>query len=121
MTIGQRIKARREELGMSQEELAFKIGYRSRSSINKIELDVQQLTQRKIRAIADALNVTANYILGISDDDMPIPCELYNICYDVGGCDLVQKFSMLDADDRQDIIDLIDSKLSRDKYKNSEV
>ena len=36
MTIGQRIKVRREELNMSQEELAKRIGYKSRSSINKI-------------------------------------------------------------------------------------
>ena len=40
MTIGQRIKVRREELNMSQEELAKRIGYKSRSSINKIELDL---------------------------------------------------------------------------------
>ena len=39
MTIGQRVKIRREELGMSQEELAKKIGYKSKSSINKIELE----------------------------------------------------------------------------------
>ena len=37
MEIGDRIRKKREELGMSQEELAKKIGYRSRSSINKIE------------------------------------------------------------------------------------
>lgn len=67
MTIGERIKLKREELGMSQEELAEKIGYKSRSSINKIELDRQQLTQKKIKVIADALGVTANYVLGIED------------------------------------------------------
>ncbi len=67
MTIGERIKLKREELGMSQEELAEKIGYKSRSSVNKIELDRQQLTQKKIKAFADALGVTANYILGIED------------------------------------------------------
>ena len=37
MTIGERIKLRREELQMTQEELAQKLGYKSRSSINKIE------------------------------------------------------------------------------------
>ena len=68
MTIGERIKLKREELGMSQEELAEKIGYKSRSSINKIELDRQQLTQKKIKVFADALGVTANYILGIEDE-----------------------------------------------------
>ena len=64
MTIGDRIKARREELGMSQEDLALKIGYKSRSSINKIEQDSRKLTQSKIKAIADALTTTPSYIMG---------------------------------------------------------
>ena len=55
MTIGQRVKIRREELGMSQEELATKVGYKSKSSINKIELGFRVLTQSKIKVIADAL------------------------------------------------------------------
>ena len=38
MELYKRIKARREELGMSQEELATKLGYKSRSTINKIEM-----------------------------------------------------------------------------------
>ena len=67
MSIGQRIKSRREELGMSQEELAHRIGYKSKSSINKIELDIQQLRQSKIKQIADALETTTDYIMGWSE------------------------------------------------------
>ena len=37
MTFGERVKEKREELGMTQEELAGKLGYKSRASINKIE------------------------------------------------------------------------------------
>ena len=37
MTIGERIKRKRIELNMSQDELAKKVGYKSRSSIQKIE------------------------------------------------------------------------------------
>ncbi len=62
MTIGERIKARRDELGMSQEELAHKIGYKSKTSINKIELGIQELRQSKIKQIADALQTTPAYI-----------------------------------------------------------
>ena len=54
MEIGERIKKRREELGMSQEELAQKAGYKSRSSINKIEIDGRGLPQSKIVNIASA-------------------------------------------------------------------
>lgn len=72
MTIGERIKQRRKELGMSQEELAQKVGYKSRTSINKIELDERNLTQRKIKIIADALETTPEYIMGWSNLTMSI-------------------------------------------------
>ena len=68
MTIGERIKLRREELQMTQEELAQKLGYKSRSSINKIELGGNELTQRKITDIAHALQTTPSYIMGWLDD-----------------------------------------------------
>ena len=64
MTIGERIKQRRIELGMSQEQLAHKLGYKSRSSVNKIELGGQNLTQPKIESIAKALDTTPDYIMG---------------------------------------------------------
>ena len=105
---------------MSQEELAHKTGYKSRSSINKIELDIQQLTQRKIKAIADALNTTVNYILGIDDEVQQQEkelCDLFSLCYGKAAYIAVQKFLKLDADDRQDIVDLMDSKLKREKYQ----
>ena len=63
-TIGDRIKARRLELDMSQDELARLVGYKSRSSINKIESDGRLLPQRKIMEIATALNTPPAYIRG---------------------------------------------------------
>ncbi len=64
MKIGERIKYRREELGLSQDELARRLGYKSRSSINKIENDASGLPQTKIAAIAAALQTTPAYIMG---------------------------------------------------------
>ena len=69
MTIGERIRKLREELDISQEELALKLGYKSRSSINKIESGQQNLTQPKIRAIANALSTTPSYIMGWDDEN----------------------------------------------------
>ena len=63
-SIGYRIKKRREELEMSQEELALRLGYKSRSSIAKIEKDGRELPQKKIAAIAEALKTTPSYIMG---------------------------------------------------------
>ena len=69
MTIGERIKHRREELGLSQDELARLVGYKSRSSINKIELGFRDLTQSKIKKIADALQTSPSYIMGWLDEE----------------------------------------------------
>ena len=64
MILGARIKQRREELGLSQEELAKKIGYKSRSTINKIEMGINDITQTKILAFANALQTTPAYLMG---------------------------------------------------------
>lgn len=75
LDIGERIKIRREKLKMSQDELAKRIGYKSRSSINKIELGHYNLTQSKIKAIADALETTPAYIMGWEELDETVDLE----------------------------------------------
>lgn len=59
MTVGQKIKTRREELKMSQEELAQKCGYKSRSSINKIEmsrdLPLKKVNMKKLPRVAPSI------------------------------------------------------------------
>jgi transcriptional regulator with XRE-family HTH domain len=67
MTIGERIKNRREELGITQDELARKCGYKSRSSINKIELS-RDLPLKKVSLMADALQTTPADLMGWSDE-----------------------------------------------------
>lgn len=74
-TIGSRIRNRHEELGLSQDELGKRLGYKSRSSINKIELDQRSLTQSKIKAIADALETTPSYIMGWNEPDVKLDEE----------------------------------------------
>ncbi len=68
MTIGQRVKARRVQLGMTQLELAQKLGYGSKATIARIEADSRNLKQSKIKAIADALDTTPSYIMGWDDE-----------------------------------------------------
>lgn len=64
MSLGQNIKLYREKLGLSQEELAKKLGYKDRSTIAKIESNVNDLTQSKIVAIAEALKTTPAALMG---------------------------------------------------------
>ena len=64
LEIFRRIRSRREELGISQDELAKRCGYKSRSSINKIEMGKNDITQSKIMEIAEALSTTPEYLMG---------------------------------------------------------
>lgn len=66
--IGQRIKQRRIELGMTQEELAHKMGYASKTTINKIENGINDVTQSKIIAFSKALETSVAYLMGWDDN-----------------------------------------------------
>lgn len=64
MTIGERIAQYREEKGLSQEELAHLLGYKSRSTINKIEKGERDVPRKMIAQLSIVLNVSPLDILG---------------------------------------------------------
>lgn len=66
--VGERIKALRIQNNLTQQELADKLHYKSRSTINKIELGINEIHPTKIFAFANALNTTPEYILGWEND-----------------------------------------------------
>ena len=59
----QRIKQRRKELGMSQDELAKKLGV-ERSTIGKWETGASNLKMSKVEEIAKVLNCSAIWLMG---------------------------------------------------------
>ena len=64
MTIYQRIKFLREQRGMSQQELAVLVGFKTASAVNKIELGLRDINQSKILAFSQALGTTPSYLMG---------------------------------------------------------
>ena len=122
MTIGDRIKLRREQLHMSQEELAVKIGYKSRSSVNKIELNQYNLKQSKIKLIADALETTPSYIMGWEESDSvsstktPSAKDIIIAEYGQVVFDSVKLFIQLDSIDQGSILERMRMFLEQDKY-----
>lgn len=63
-SIHDRIRERRIELGLSQDQLAAKMGYKSRSSINKIESGQADIARNKLEQLAEALLTTPAYLMG---------------------------------------------------------
>ena len=66
--IGKTVKRFREQLGITQDELAKKLGYKSRSSINKIELGENDIPRSKISDFAKALGTTPQTLMGWDED-----------------------------------------------------
>lgn len=63
------IKRKREELHMSQRELAAKVGYKDNSTIAKMEKGLVDITIGRLKQIADALNTTPAKLMGWEEDD----------------------------------------------------
>lgn len=88
------IKYQRQKLGLTQTDLAKKLGYADKSMIAKIENGKIDLPQSKIVAFAKALDVTPHFLMGWEKDvhsqwgddeanieylqDKPKLLELYN-------------------------------------------
>lgn len=68
MKLYENIKIRRQALKLSQEELARMLGYKSTSTIAKIEAGKIDLPQSKIKAFADALQTTPSALMGWDED-----------------------------------------------------
>ena len=65
MTTGDRIRNRRLELGLTQEDLAKKMGLAGKSTISKIESSGNEVSLKQVRKYAEALNCTVGYLLGM--------------------------------------------------------
>lgn len=65
MTTGDRIRNRRMELGLTQEELAKKMGLAGKSTISKIESAGNEVSLKQVRKYAEVLNCTVGYLLGM--------------------------------------------------------
>ena len=114
MELYKNIRNRRIELGLTQAELAKKIGYRSISTIAKIERGINDIPQSKIKAFADALNTTPGELMGEVE---PAPVSLSLTQQEETH---IKKYRQLDADGKEEIDDLIDVKLAKLQRKAEE-
>lgn len=68
MTVADRIRSRREELGMTQEDLALAIGRKDKSTITKIENSGDKVSLKNLEKIAKPLRTTVTYLMGFEDE-----------------------------------------------------
>ena len=110
MELSERVKNRREQLGLSQEDLAARMGYSSRSSINKIE-NGRPCSQKIIARLAEALNVSVPYLMGWEEEIEKNPVELaerhIEILMDEDLNEMFEDFKKLDSAKRKIVKDLV--------------
>lgn len=68
MTIGDRVKLLREKKGMTQGELAARLGYRSKSSVTHIERG-RDIPRSMVVKLADVLDTTPAFLMGWDSPD----------------------------------------------------
>ena len=109
--VGKNIAAARKRAGMTQEELASRVGYKTKSAINKIELGIRDLPQKKIAAFADALGVTPGHLMGWdekpADDLQAMGALAAEVIMDPGAMEVMQKYLAMSETDRQAVRDFM--------------
>ena len=79
MNIYNRIKRRRLELGLSQQELAEKVNLKTKGAICRIENGKRDLTQSQVIEFAKALNTTPAYLMGWEEDEQALDNAIINM------------------------------------------
>jgi repressor LexA len=103
--VGNIIRQRRLELGMTQDELAHKLGYKSRSSINKIEMGANGISQSQINDFAVALDCSPLlFIEGVKHD--PVPSDAVRV--------YAEKLAKLSKESQDNAMQYIDYLLSKE-------
>ena len=115
VTIGKNIAAARKRLGMTQEELAVRVGYKTKSAINKIELGVRDLPQKKIAAFAQALGVTPGHLMGWDAEPEDLGALAAKLLKDPNTLQLVQDYLSLEESDQYTVRLLVASLAAKKK------
>ncbi len=78
MTYYQRIKQARELRGMTQAEMAKYFGT-TQNQISKYESGAQEMTVTRFSIMCRILDVSADYILGLTPTNQPQPSQQYSL------------------------------------------
>lgn len=117
MTIGEKIKKRRNELEWSQRELSDRMGYLNHSTIARIESGKVDIPQSRIVQFAEVLGVSVAYLMGwdkqiqieIKEDPVNLADLHFEMVADKDLTDIYQDLKFLDAAQRKIVKDLVHS------------
>lgn len=117
MSIGQKIKQRRTELGWSQRELSDRMGYNNHSTITRIESGKVDVPQSRIVKFSEVLGVSIGYLMGwdkeiqieIKEDPINLAELHFEMIADKDLTEIYEDLKFLDAGQRKIVKDLVHS------------
>lgn len=117
MSIGQKIKQRRQELGWSQRELSDRMGYNNHSTITRIESGKVDVPQSRIVKFSEVLGVSIAYLMGwdqqiqieIKEDPVNLAELHFEMLADKDLTEIYEDLKFLDAGQRKIVKDLVHS------------
>ena len=113
MTVAERIRIRRETLGLTQDQLASKMGFKGKSSISKIESSENKVTLKTVEKAALALNCTPAFLMGWTEQPASSPIPPAEMAH-------LEKYRALDAEDQDTVDALTENLLAKSKYHTEE-
>ena len=113
MNIGQKIRARRIELGWSLRELSDRMGYANHSTVQRIEKGTVDIPQSKIEKFSEVLHVSVAYLMGWDEKIEKAPEKVaerhFEILMDEDFISMFEDFHNLDDKKKKIVKDLVRS------------
>lgn len=114
-TVGDRIRERRKELGLTQGELATRMGYKSKSAVCKAETVEFNPTLDRVKEFAKALDTTPSYLMGWDTGDTKRRPFIADEISSDGMNLVIEKANKLDKESLDHAIAYLDFLLSQKK------
>lgn len=114
MITGQKIKQRRQELKLSQRELAARLGYTDHTTLTRIESGKVDLPQSRLVQFAQVLGVPPSYLID-SEQPEDIGELAARVAADPALIKLVRNYLALDPADQQTVDSLLASMAAKQK------
>ena len=128
IALGKRITQRRQEINMTMDELAHLMGYKHRSSIQKLENGENGLPSDKVEELAGYLQMDPAELMGWIGLDAKnhgmtklVQKALEQVMPSEEEFKLLNDMAMLNADGQELVLNFINSLLQNPKYREEEV
>ncbi len=121
--LGDKIKEIRVNEGLSQESFAKELGYTSKSTINKIEKGINEISYDKLMLLIDKYNLTLDQLFENNSNNIPLPKSTRSNLYisfsarTNGNSEMIIKYTMNDIDTFIDFKDLVINPCNKCNYE----